>query len=702
MKANLKLLRVVILICTFATVQSTMVYGSSIYWTAKGEDTAWETTLNWDTGATPASGNDVLLTEDKIDEELLWNKFYEIPGGEEGGETGPVRSLEVTYTSNSEVTDSESGEIIQYNSIEIDDSITQGIFLNQTSGTLNTVNMKVGTDSSGSYVISGDSVLNVEDTLNIGVSNGSSSWEGYEGVFEQNGGTVNANYICIGGNSDDGYSGTGSYQLNEGVVNVRGSLTIGYKGYGEFTQRGGIVNSDFFMIGASTYLYGAENGAVAGGYGTYNLEGGTLNSVEFYMDSQSVFNQSGGLNSIELDMMIGGSTGARGIYGLNDSSRQVRGEYHFSGGTIEVGYSFYTIDSPVLILGDGRLNSYTAANKYSGGYGIFIQSGGDAKFNGDVIIGDLDNTPPANPYATDYDPSDNPNGYGEGLYQMSGGTMLVEGNLNVGENTDSEEEDGIGVYYSKGIMEQSGGSVTVEGSLNIAAAPNLESSNLDDHNKYEISGESSSLTVNNNINVGSEYVTTSERWGKIAELSVSDQASITGDVTVYNGGVVSGTDGTIHGDLSLYGGVLSPGNSPGTITIDGTFYADSSSLIEIEILSLLDGGFDVINVLGNATLDGVTFYFDFTGFELGDLELEAFIGESFDFLNVEEELIIGDIDYEIIGIDWLLNIDFSTGNAVIAGVDDGNPSPVPVPSTILLLFFGLVGFAGTARQKFKR
>jgi hypothetical protein len=404
-------------------------------------------------------------------------------------------------------------------------------------------------------------------------------------------------------------------------------------------------------------------------------------------------------------MVIGGGNGTRcdAFPALCDvdPSTQVWGKYKLSDGDLEIGYGNYISDNPSLVLGDGSVSPYNG--NISGGYGIFEQSGGNAKFKRDVVIGDIDNTPPLNPYATDYTPSDNPNGYGEGLYRMSGGTMSTEGDLYVGENV--KRNGGIGVYYSKGVVEQTGGTVNVDGSLHIASS-GLQthlSSNLpgNGRNKYAITGPNSRLTVGNSIHVGSDDLTLSERWGKLAELEISNGAVVDSDIIVHKGGLVTGSFGWRR-DFSLFGGVLAPGNSPGTITIEGDLYATNNSLFEIEVFSFNPGGFDIIDVFGDAYLEEATFRFDFTEFELGDFSLDDFIGESFDFIKIAGEVILGDIAYEVIGKEWILDIDLASGSARIAGVEGGVGSPIPEPTTMLLFGLGLLGVAGVSRRKTKQ
>ena len=82
--------------------------------------------------------------------------------------------------------------------------------------------------------------------------------------------------------------------------------------------------------------------------------------------------------------------------------------------------------------------------------------------------------------------------------------------------------------------------------------------------------------------------------------NTSGSGTATGPVTVNNGSKLSGT-GTIAGNV-LNRGVVSPGDSPGTLHLGGNFTQGSDGTLEIEIASLLS--FDQLMVAGTARLGG--------------------------------------------------------------------------------------------------
>ncbi|HWW57263.1 MAG TPA: autotransporter-associated beta strand repeat-containing protein [Sphingopyxis sp.] len=86
-----------------------------------------------------------------------------------------------------------------------------------------------------------------------------------------------------------------------------------------------------------------------------------------------------------------------------------------------------------------------------------------------------------------------------------------------------------------------------------------------------------------------------------------DQSAATGLVTVASGATLAG-NGTIGGSVNvLNGGILAPGNSPGTLNINGDLALAGGSILNFEFgeAGVAGGALnDLVNVGGNLTLDG--------------------------------------------------------------------------------------------------
>jgi fibronectin-binding autotransporter adhesin len=84
---------------------------------------------------------------------------------------------------------------------------------------------------------------------------------------------------------------------------------------------------------------------------------------------------------------------------------------------------------------------------------------------------------------------------------------------------------------------------------------------------------------------------------------------LSGAVNVANEAVLGGS-GSINGLVTVAaGGILAPGNSPGTLTMNSGLVLDASSILNFELNAAnnaIGGGInDLINVTGNFTLDGI-------------------------------------------------------------------------------------------------
>lgn len=156
------------------------------------------------------------------------------------------------------------------------------------------------------------------------------------------------------------------------------------------------------------------------------------------------------------------------------------------------------------------------------------------------------------------------------------------------------------------------------------------------------------------------------------------------------GGSLMGS-GTISGPVLLgAGATVNPGNSPGTLTVNGDF--TSSGNLKFEIAGLGAGQFDVLKINGAATFNGGNVAFDFLG------GFNAVAGNSWDFLlansysgqntlaftfNGLSAGLEGNVSYDANG--WHLNI--------------VNVSAVPEPAAAWYFAAGMLCLLGVMRRK---
>ena len=235
---------------------------------------------------------------------------------------------------------------------------------------------------------------------------------------------------------------------------------------------------------------------------------------------------------------------------------------------------------------------------------------------------------------------------------LSSLTSLIDGNLtfkNLGEID-------IG---SLGTL--TGGTLTMDdsaGATNVAVASAF---NLGDGGEIDMNGGSNALTI-----------------GTLAP-------TLGGAVNVFADGAFSGT-GTILGDVTNHGSV-GPGNSFGTLTVDGNYLQAAGATLTIEIVALND--FDVIDITGSAALDG-SLEIIFNGYTPNS-------GDEFTFLMAT------------LGLGSTTFANFTPASAagffleVVYGADFAKivvGSAVPLPPAVWMLLTGLAGtFAAARRSK---
>jgi hypothetical protein len=235
-----------------------------------------------------------------------------------------------------------------------------------------------------------------------------------------------------------------------------------------------------------------------------------------------------------------------------------------------------------------------------------------------------------------------------GSLTLTGAAVLPAGvtlNLNGGTLTNSGTLD-IG-----GPFDLSGGAFAGAGSLNmVGGALNLPATNtvvwtnngaITNTGTLNLAGSTIANAITNNgvINVGSGLTfnqafvnnntlvlgtgsgTTSFVGGLVQNGSASTSTQLNGGTLLgsltVNGGKLSGS-GTVDGSVTVLSGSLSPGFSPGAITVTGNLNLNSASVLTVELGGLTQGsatnGYDFVNVLGTANLAGTLNVTSFNGF----------------------------------------------------------------------------------------
>ena len=161
------------------------------------------------------------------------------------------------------------------------------------------------------------------------------------------------------------------------------------------------------------------------------------------------------------------------------------------------------------------------------------------------------------------------------------------------------------------------------------------------------------------------------------------------------GGMLGGA-GTIVGNVNNTGGTLSPGNSAGSITIDGSYMQGSGAALFIELAGIGDRvQHDMVRVNGAAHLDGIL--------EIGTLN--GFWAPKDSYFDIfEADSITGNwSQVRSLNEAYTYRLEFIVGDGVgkVARlfVDQAPPSPVPEPASLALFGPGLAAAALLRRRK---
>ena len=244
-----------------------------------------------------------------------------------------------------------------------------------SGGTLSVATENVGsngvgtfTQTGGAHTVSGDLYLSSTGSgvgsFHLGGTNATlaatGEYIGYYGVgtFTQTGGanTVGADGLVLGHET----GGNGTYHLSGGTL-AAPTESVGYQSAGSFVQTGG-TNT----LTPSEYNSGSLTVGDFGGAGSYRLDGGTLTAAIETVGNYSTgtFVQNGGLNAVSIVLNLGYQSAGVGTYNLNGGTLQTpavngfggMGTLNFNGGTLQATASYSVF-----------VSALTAANVQVGG-----------------------------------------------------------------------------------------------------------------------------------------------------------------------------------------------------------------------------------------------------------------------------------------------------------------------------------------------
>ncbi|MDA5192666.1 autotransporter-associated beta strand repeat-containing protein [Alphaproteobacteria bacterium LMG 31809] len=447
----------------------------------------------------------------------------------------------------------------------------------------------------GTSTSTGQNTIDSGTTLQIG--NGSTSGNLGTGAVENNGSLIfnRADSVtqrgAISGSGTLRQSGSGTLILTANnsysgptaieagaTLQVGNGGTSGTLGTGAVTNAGTLAfnRSDIFVVNNNILGGGALRQS---GSGTLTLTGANSYTGATMIDAGAT-----------LQVGNGGTSGTLGTGAVLNAGTLVfdradaityAGVLSGSGDIVHTGAGVLTLTG---------VNSYTGTLTVDTGSTLQLGDGGtsgrfgsgDLVNNGLILINRSDNYVIANDIF----------GTGE-IHQVGTGTFVLTGNhYSVGM---TRVDAGGTVQIGNGGLLGSLGAGTFEneGALAFNASNSVIYTGVISGNGTVIQSGSGALTL-----TGTQTYTGATTINS-GTLVVNGSIAASSGVVVNAGGKLGGS-GTVSG-LTLNGGTLSPGNSPGTLTVTGNLVMDANSTYLAEV----EGGVaDRVNVTGTATLGG--------------------------------------------------------------------------------------------------
>ncbi len=486
--------------------------------------------------------------------------------------------------------------------------------------------------------------------------------------------------------------------LSHGTFSLDGSDSLYYSlGSGLTVGQGGVGT---FSLTQDSVAYVAGNlmvGEDAGSNGTINVASqSTLTSAlgSYVMQSATI----GGAGTGELDVTGGGKAYLLGPL--------VVGQAQGSEGTVIVDgsqstlapFSSGTLPKLSLTVGDAGAGTMSVLNGAQTSLGGTITIGNSAGSMGHFIVDGAGSHVQSAQFGSQSVDKMIVGASGNGTLSVTGGGVvdLINANVYVAQNAGS-----------MGTIEVASGSQLIANNLDIGAVGTglvsigngskvrVWTGPVENHAGGTIDLQGGTLQQyfdNTNVEVHNSG-------------TLDNNGTVIGNVTNLPTGIVSGS-GTITGTLSNQGGMLAPGNSPGTLSAGSLDFQSGTLQIEMNRAMEAAGGpagWDLLNIQGTAALAGPL------QIELVSLSPNDQPGNVYDFNPLQDyQWLFLNASGGITGFDASsFAIDLSHFSNAYSGqffvTEVGNALllnySVPEPATLVLAGVGLVLFAGAARRR---
>ena len=497
--------------------------------------------------------------------------------------------------------------------------------LAQSGGTVTlNHNLYVGQSSgaNGTYTIGGSAVLNIGRDFVVGRESGT-------GALTMTGGTITKigdEKFIVGHNN-----GVGVVTQSGGTISVNNELYIGNENAGASGTY--TLSGTGALSVANEVVVGRESGT-----GVLNVDGGTITTTgngNMYIGRRNgtgTLNQTAGVISVIKEFGVG----------TRDDNKIGIGTYSLSGGSLAATNNIFIgkelgASGTMTMTGGTMSTSDKLQIGHNQATGVLTQSGGTVNVQNEVYIGNENS------------------GSSVGTYTLSGSAELSVGNevfvgrdnatgtlnLDGGTVTTKKVEGGTGsatVNFNGGILKARESQAAFITNLDVA---NVQAGGITiDSNGFDL-GISQTLSGTGGLTkAGAGRLTLSASNAYAGTTTVTagslfiDGTQASGAVQVDAGATLGGS-GAIGGAVTMFG-VLSPGNSPGVLSVAALVLGGSStSIFEIDgtTRSTQYDGLNITGssgptyggalslVFGNGSAFGNTDVFnlfDFTGAAAGD------------------------------------------------------------------------------------
>ncbi|MCU7371422.1 PEP-CTERM sorting domain-containing protein [Paucibacter sp. O1-1] len=445
-----------------------------------------------------------------------------------------------------------------------------------------------------------------------------------------------------------------------------GSGTLNISDGGKLLLQGGAVSTPADRRSTSLII-GGFNDNTPGGHGIATVSGAgseiRLSGTDTFI-GVGIGPQSSGQLSINNQALVSaiglgvGRSGGVGVLKLDGGQLLLSGQQtagNLSGGFLTVGtgagIGVASIDKGSLV---------TLSNMGSAGAGLSL--GGSGAFPG-----------------------------GEGSLALAGASrIVVEAQPGLGAVTIGREGSGFMRMRGASELDNAGG--------------NLYLGRFSGSDGTLIVSEGSSVTAGW-VGVGRNKTATGDADGGTATMVLIDSTLTAQDIVIGSKGFLCGT-GSISGNVVNHG-IFCPGNSPGTLNLNGDFSAMSGSRMILEVEDDGMGGYltDVVVFGGAVALGAMAVEFRFLGAtnpaafqSSGRFDIDTFLGRSDGAGGM-----VALADQSFAGVQFSAQADaYVISNFSFSAADGAafSAQPVPEPQTWAMLLLGLLGLVlGTRRQR---